>query len=193
MLSSRPAPQTAMEHWTRMEYPALVLAVAMESVARAADEDWEHRINITHTLQPHHQWQPGTLLRATPWWFIGIIAVMAFFFVIAAVAGCAHRSKRRRMKMANQTLTPPSLAAVMSGAEMYGSLGQQPSLSVATAPPPEYHLPQQRCYPPQAMCHTQVPSYGAQYVDHFQYPSAPLHQPPLDPPPPYSSLPFFVK
>lgn len=174
-----------------MEYQALVLVVALQSVARAGGDDTEPQFKID--FQAHNQGQPGSSLPATPWWFIGVIAVMAFLFLIAVVTGCCCPSRRQRMMMAHQTLTPAPLAPVMSGADMYGSLRQQPPLLVTIAPPLAIHPPQQRCYPPQAVRQPQVPQYAAQNVDPFQRPSAPVHQAPLDAPPPYNSQPLFIQ
>lgn len=185
--------QAAMENWTRMEYSALVLAVTVQSVARAGDDDWEHRLKITHHLQSQNQGQPTSSLPSTPWWFIGVVALMAVFFVIAVLIKCCCRSRRRHMMMAHQVLTPPPLAPVMSGAEMYGSLGQPPPLSVALASPLAHHPPPQRCYPPQATPYTCAPPYAVQNVEPLQRPSAPLPQAQMDAPPPYNSQPFFIQ
>lgn len=183
-----------MEHWTRMEYPALVLAVAVQSVARAAgDDDLEHRLKITRDFHSQTQGPRTSSLPPTPWWFIGIIATMAVFFVIAVLLRCCWVSKRRRLMMAHQVLTPPPLAPVMSGAEMYGSLGQPPPLSIAVASPLAPHPPPQRCYTAQATPYACVPPYAAQNIAPLQRPSAPLPQAQLDAPPPYNSHPFFVQ
>lgn len=179
-----------MERWARMEFQALVLAVAARSVAHAGDDDWERTFKFDHHFETRNEWKPKPWPPATPRWFIAAVVCMVVFFVVTVIAFILCHLKRRRMlerTLAQQMVVPPPLTPATSGAQTYSYPNQQPLVSGAVTSPVAPYPPQQRGYPPQSMPYTQVPLYAAHNGDSSQPPFAPLPMaPPLDAPPPYT-------
>ncbi|XP_077549088.1 uncharacterized protein LOC144162438 isoform X2 [Haemaphysalis longicornis] len=184
-----------MEPWTRMEFQALVLAVAARGMARAGDDDdSDHPFKVAREFESPDERKPKPWLLPSAWVFITGFGWMAVAVVVSIVT-CIYRHVKRKCILGRMTvqerLMPPPLAPARSCAPRYSNRGQQPLISGAMAPPVVPYPAQQCGNPPQSVPCTQVTLYNAWNGESLPPPSAPPPTAPLDTPASFSYDPVY--